>query len=181
MAPSDQKTMNKRDETWKVSFFFQGRRWVGGWLGGGSPVWSEGPCVPGPPQRAAVGNSCLSRSSIFSRHCFVITASTLALSALWEGVASSAASQCVFSVASAGHVQSKNKEGDLFFGGGEFCCTAKTLLFFSNSALVIRSSLLVAIRGWERLTPIMLLSKKSALLIRANEIIKVRYLQIRGF
>lgn len=119
----------------------------------------------------------------FSRHCFVITASALALCAFWEGVASSAASECVFSVASAGHVQSKNKEGDFSFFFSQFCCnsTAETLLFFSNSALMIRSRLLVAIRGCERLTPIMLLSKKFALLIRPNKIIKESYLQIRCF
>lgn len=97
-------------------------------------------------------------------------------SALSEGVASSAASECVFSVASAGHVQSKNKE-DFFF----FCNSAATLLFFSNLALLIRSGLLVAIRGCNRLTPIMQLSKKSALLTRPDKIIKESYLQIPCF
>lgn len=174
MAPSDQKTMNKRDETWKVLFLRIG----GGW----GLVCGQRATVCRPSSTSCSRQQLPVPQFHFSCHCFVITASALALCAFSEGVASSAASECVFSVASAGHVQSKNKEGDFFFFATLLQLrTAETLLFFSNSALMIRSSLLVAIRGWERLTPIMLLSKKSALLIRPNEIIKESYLQIPCF
>lgn len=141
-----------------------------GWeVGGGACLWSDGELCVCSRQQLSVPEFHL------SCHCFVITASALALS---EGVASSAASECVFSVARAGHVQSKNKEDFFFFF---FCNSAATLLFFSNSALLIRSSLLVAIRGCDRLTPIMQLSKKSALLTRPNTIIKKNYQQIPCF
>lgn len=167
MAPSDQKAMNKRDETWKVSLFF--------------PGWEVGEgLVCG--QRVTV---CCSRQQLpvpefhFSCHCFVITAPALALCAFSERVASSAASECVFSVASAGHVQSKNKEGD-FFAILLQLHSRDAFVLFKLSTL-IRRSLLVAIRGCGRLTAIMLLSKKSALLIRPNKIIKESYLQIPRF
>lgn len=132
-----------------------------------------------PPSSTSCGRLQLSvPQSRSSCHCFVITASALvALS--WKESPPRQRLR-VYLVSWVPDTSKVRMKREIFL---HFCSnsTAETLLFFSKWALVIRSSLMVAIRGCERLTPIMLLSKKSAPLMRPNKIIKGSYLQIPYF
>lgn len=84
---------------------------------GGAYLRSEGDCVP------VLLNKLQSATAVCPGVPFFLALfcnySLGTLCAVSEGVASSAASECVFSVVSAGRVQRKNKEG-------AFCISAAT-------------------------------------------------------